>query len=85
MAEGCRPWKNRAIGASGHEGTRVTYAYDALGRRTLMADASGTTYSYDAASRLIGLVNAWGERTTFQYDALGRPTLLEQANGTRAT
>ena len=42
----------RQVGALYQGGTRTTYTYDALGRRTLMQDASGaTTYSYDALGR----------------------------------
>ncbi len=53
---------------------RTTYAYDALGRRTVTTDATGiATYSaYDDAGRLYSAQDALGHTTVYTYDALGR-------------
>ncbi|OGK98176.1 MAG: hypothetical protein A3D33_18255 [Candidatus Rokubacteria bacterium RIFCSPHIGHO2_02_FULL_73_26] len=61
----------------------LTYAYDALGRRTLMQapGVSPVTYAYDAASRLTAITRAPLSPATLAYDALGRRTLLTLPNG----
>ncbi|MGK5730285.1 DUF6531 domain-containing protein [Streptomyces sp. URMC 124] len=56
-------------------GRTVTYAYDALGRRTRRATPSGLTseWTYDAAGRPTALRGDAGG-LTFTYDAAGRET-----------
>ncbi len=62
---------------------RVTYAYDALGRRTQMtvAGQAPVTYTYDAGSRLTSLAQAPLNPATFEYDALDRRTRLTLPSG----
>jgi RHS repeat-associated protein len=66
---------------------RIDYRYDEVGNRLGMT-VSGFRdreyefmYRYDAANRLIGLVNPFGEETRFGYDALGRRVREDLANG----
>jgi RHS repeat-associated protein len=62
----------------------VTFAYDAVGRRTVMVDPSGrTTYTYDAAGRLTVQAAAPGKAITYAYDAVGnRATMVDPDGGT---
>lgn len=62
----------------------VTFGYNALGQRTNMVDASGTTtYNYDARNRLTEKATPQGT-LTYSYDANGNVTnvLSSNANGT---
>jgi RHS repeat-associated protein len=61
----------------------VSYAYDALGRRTSMvvSGQAPVTYAYDANSRLTGLTQAPLTPVSLQYDAANRRTLLTLPNG----
>jgi RHS repeat-associated protein len=66
------------------DGTSITYAYDALGRRTgktLPAGQPGATYAYDLLSRPTSAVQA-GQTLTFAYDALSRNTSQAGPQGT---
>ena len=64
----------------------ITFAYDAVGRRTLLIEPDGGrfTYVYDAAGRIDHLFNPQNDRNTWLYDAAGRVTTMTLANGTRA-
>jgi RHS repeat-associated protein len=56
----------------------VVYAYDALGRRLNMADASGTTsYTYDAAGRLATVTSGDGKTLSYYYDDYARMSAVE--------
>jgi RHS repeat-associated protein len=61
----------------------IQYAYDALGRRTIMTvnGQPPVSYGYDAASRLTQILQAPLNPVTLQYDAAGRRTLLILPNG----
>lgn len=61
----------------------VSYAYDALSRRTSMTinNQDPVMYSYDAASRLIQ-VSQGSEVVELTYDMAGRKTRIDYANGT---
>ncbi|MBI4684007.1 MAG: hypothetical protein HY755_02285 [Nitrospirae bacterium] len=65
----------------------ISYAYDAIGRRTAMTVAGqpDVNYTYDVNSRLTGIVIASGAWQSlsfgFTYDALGRRTSLTRPNG----
>ncbi len=54
------------------------YQYDALGRTTAVttahdtSDAATTQYTYDAAGRRIGMINALNHTTSYGFDAVGR-------------
>jgi YD repeat-containing protein len=64
----------RVSGASysGSSAHSVTYAYDADGSKTGMADASGSSaYTYDPFGELTGVTNGAGQATGFSYDADG--------------
>ena len=76
---------------AGLSGSPLTYRYDGLGRLSAIVeeprlDDDGaptperrawlTTFAYDAADRLTGIVNAEGGRRTVVYDGLGRVTRL---------
>ena len=60
-------------------GTLATFHYtlDALGHRTQMADADGTTsYAYDPLSRLTQVAYPNGEAVTYAYDVAGNRTAM---------
>ena len=67
------------------DGTRVSFAYDAVGNRTSMADSTGTTtYTYDAVNRLIGKSDPGPQVQTYKYDVAGqRTTLIDPDAGIR--
>ncbi len=68
------------------DGSRVTFAYDALGNRTQMAGPTGTsTYSYDTLGRVQSVIDPAGKRTTYAYDAAGQRASLVNPDGGRAT
>jgi RHS repeat-associated protein len=61
----------------------LSYSYDSSGRRTSKTDSSGTTtYAYDTANRLIGVLAPVGSNLpneSFAYDNLGNRTGNGQA------
>ncbi|SMC27724.1 YD repeat-containing protein [Andreprevotia lacus DSM 23236] len=59
--------------ASGNEAGKITYTYDAAGRRATMRDGSGrlTVYYYDANDRIVLTVNDDGEVEETSYNTLG--------------
>lgn len=61
----------------------LSYAYDALDRRTSMSDSLGgtTTYAYDPEDRLTDLTAPWGTVYSFSYDGEGRRTSLTSTSG----
>lgn len=64
----------------------ISYAYDAIGRRTSMTVAGqpAVNYSYDAGGRLEGintLINGVSSDFSFGYDNLGRRSSLSLPNG----
>jgi len=73
---------DRLVAQSTGLGT-LTYAYDALGRRTLLQapGVNPVTYAYDAASRLTAVTQVPLSPVTIAYDAVGRRTLLTLPNG----
>ncbi|WP_371624828.1 DUF6531 domain-containing protein [Streptomyces sp. NBC_01116] len=66
------------------DGRVLTFAHDALGRRTHRTTPTGkrTTREYDPAGRLTGL-NSGDHRVTFAYNAIGRE--VQRAFGDTAT
>lgn len=61
---------------------RITYGYDAAGRRTTMQDWGGvTTWTYNAARQLVSVVYPGGYRLTMLYDAAGNRTTLVDPDG----
>ncbi|MBI4684009.1 MAG: PKD domain-containing protein [Nitrospirae bacterium] len=60
----------------------ISYAYDAIGRRTSMTVAGqpAVNYSYDANSRLTGISNS-GLGFDIAYDEIGRRTSMTLPNG----
>jgi len=73
---------DRLVSQSTALGT-MSYAYDPLGRRTLLQapGVNPVSYAYDAASRLTAITQAPLNPATLAYDALGRRTLLTLPNG----
>jgi YD repeat-containing protein len=66
------------------DGSRATFAYNALGDRTLMQDGNGrTTFAYDAARRLSSVVNPAVKRITYGYDGASQRTLLVEPGSGR--
>jgi len=61
----------------------LTYGYDALSRRTSIADSLGgtTAYAYDAEDRVASITSPWGGTITQSYDSAGRPLRLAYPNG----
>ncbi|HEY2116916.1 MAG TPA: RHS repeat-associated core domain-containing protein, partial [Candidatus Angelobacter sp.] len=60
--------------------TQITYTYDAMGRRTSMADASGTTnYTYDTRNRLLTKAAPAGT-LAYTYDVAGNILSLNSSN-----
>ena len=50
------------------DGTRFTFAYDAVGNRTTTVDAAGTTaWSYDGLHRMSVGTDSAGKRITYAY------------------
>src|SRR5262249_23213194 len=67
-------------------GRRTTYAYDALGNRTRLVDATGTySTTYDAKSRVSQTINPDLKRVTYGFDGLDRRTRLRDPDGGRFT
>ena len=68
-------------------GTETHYEYDALGNRTAVIEAAGTTlerrsdYRYDDNNRLIEIRNAEGTVSRYEYDAAGQRTGSYEAWG----
>ena len=64
---------NRPIGRQYCDCTRVTFAYDMVGNRTLMADVTGTTTStFDPLNRAGTVVNPSGGCITYSYTPIGQ-------------
>jgi len=60
----------------------IEYTYDAVGNRTTMRDATGTTtYTYDQADRLISQTDPQGQQISFAYDGVGNRTGVTFSNG----
>lgn len=61
----------------------VGYAYDALGRRTILTYPGGhdLVYQYDAENRVIQMDDWLGNRSSFEYDDAGRLTKRVYPNG----
>ncbi|MHA3946548.1 DUF6531 domain-containing protein [Cellulomonas bogoriensis] len=73
----------RTVGIA-HDGPTpdVALTYDPVGRRTSMADGTGTTsYTYDAAGRLASATAPAGE-VGYAWDTVGRLTELTYPDGT---
>ena len=68
-------------------GVTTTCGYDALGRRTSVADGRSnvTRTVYDAQGRVASTVDAAGFATTYGYDALGRRTSVTDPLGHTVT
>jgi RHS repeat-associated protein len=79
---------NELVGTSYSDGTTpgVAYGYDADGRRSEMADGSGTTtYAYDLAGRLTASSDGNGDSVSYAYDAVGNVTTLGYPTGITVT
>jgi len=65
-------------------GNVTTFAYDAVGSRTIDTYPDGSTEltTYDAESRILSRTDRVGRTTAFQYDALGRQTRITNPDGT---
>jgi RHS repeat-associated protein len=61
----------------------VSYSYDDVGNRVTMTDPDGgvTTYTYDAANRLIGLTNPLVQTISYTYDDANRLIRKAYHNG----
>jgi RHS repeat-associated protein len=67
----------RNIDYSDGQTPRVSYDYDSLGRRSEMADGTGTsTYAYDSLGRLTSATDGRGRRLQYAYDLAGRITKI---------
>ena len=63
----------RQTGVEYQDGTRVTYVFDDVGRRTSMADATGTTtYTLNAGGHLAAVAQPGGKTVTYTLEAGGR-------------
>jgi YD repeat-containing protein len=73
---------NRLLSRVSSDGTvKVSYTYDAIGRRTSMVDLVGTTtYTYDVANRLLSKTQ-YGKTVSCVYDAASRLTSRTDAAG----
>jgi YD repeat-containing protein len=68
------------------DGTRVTCQYDAVGRRTTMADSGGTaTYAYSDRGELTRNSLPGGYVLTMTYDSVGNREVLINPDGGRCT
>ncbi len=66
-----------------HDGSVISYVYDADGNLTSQTDATGTTtHAYDAKNRLVETSEDGVRTTTYAYDAGGRLVGLTDAGGT---
>ena len=64
------------------DGTRVSFTYDAEGRRASMLDATGTTtWTYDALGRPTRIEQPGTGAVTYSYDSVGNRTGLVLPNG----
>jgi RHS repeat-associated protein len=83
--------KIRENGATSGVGVLATYAYDDLGRRTLLTlgDGSSTSYTFDAVSRLSQLVHdlsgtSYDQTLGFSYNPASEITQNTRSNDTYA-
>jgi RHS repeat-associated protein len=64
----------------------IAYNYDDAGRRSSMADASGTTsYTYDARDRLLTKTSPFAGTLVYTYDAAGNILSLSSSNANGAS
>jgi len=76
----------RLLSWTADDGTQASYAYDNLGRRTSMTDATGTThYAYDGNGNLLTVTEPDGAVFTAQYDQAGQRTSLTYPGGLQVT
>ena len=63
--------------------TLAAYTYDALNRKSTVADGLSrtATYSYDTAGRLFSAVNPLNQTATFLYDSGGHLTSISYSDG----
>ena len=60
-----------------------TYTYNALGNRTQVSSATGTTsYEYDEYQRLELMISPDGSEVTYTYDSMGNTASVTQPSGT---
>lgn len=71
-----------AIAYSDGSTPNVSFTYDGDGRRTSMADGTGTTsYAYDALGRLTGSSDGAGKTVSYAYDLAGNLTKISYPGG----
>ena len=59
------------------DGASVTFAYDAVGNRTVMTDTAGVTrYVYDDLYRVTQVTDPYNQVVGYQYDAASNRTKL---------
>ena len=87
---------NRLISVTKPSGAKATYAYDTKGNLIKRVDPRGnasganpddyaTSYTYDAAGRVLTETDPLGHTTTYTYDAVGNRTSVKDANNHTTT
>jgi RHS repeat-associated protein len=82
--------RDRLVSMTYPDGRKLTYAYDGNGHKTSLGAVVGaqsftTTYSYDDAGRMVGVVDPNGGEYGLSYDEVGSRVKLNQPNGTETT
>ena len=74
---------DRVTKVSYHDGSSVSYVYDAIGNATRLLDTTGTTsYEYDRLSQLTKETLPGGKTNSYGYDGVGNLASLTDAGGT---
>ncbi len=75
-----------SVGYSDGQTPNVSYAYDANGNRSSMADGTGTTsYSYDELDRLLAVTSPGARVVGYRYDLDGNRTRVVYPDNTAVT
>lgn len=71
---------------TGESLSEAAYAYDAMGRLTLMDDVTGESlYTYDGAGRLLTATDGNGKKLVYEYDAFDNVTKVTYPDGGSVT
>ncbi|MBA6411800.1 VCBS repeat-containing protein [Parahaliea sp. F7430] len=82
---------DRLINTTNPDGTKIDYAYDLAGNRTMLRTTlpgsapRSTLYTYDALNRLASVEDPDGRISSYTYDAIGNLASISYPNGVVST